>query len=201
MTALDERAALFRALAHPARLLILNLCWDRPRTGEELTGLLQLSAATVSHHLSVLDAAHLSTSEQAGHHRHIRTDRAAFSPTLEALLRPGHPLPAGASPTDPYAARVLRSFVRDGRLTAIPAQRRKRDVVLAYLATEFEPGRAYPENEVNALLGVYHPDHATLRRELVDAGLLRRERGLYERVVGETDAGAGPGTEAGAVTP
>lgn len=184
MTTLDDRAQVFKALAHPARLLVLNLCWDRPRTGEELTELLKLSAATVSHHLSVLDGAHLITSEQAGHHRHVRTDRAAFASTLETLVRPGHPLPAGASPSDPYAARVLRSFVREGRLTAIPAQRRKRDVVLAYLATEFEPGRQYPESEVNALLGVYHPDFATLRRELVDAGLLRRARGVYEREVG-----------------
>jgi hypothetical protein len=37
-----------------------------------------------------------------------------------------------------------------------------------------EPGRRYPEPEVNELLGRYHPDYAMLRRYLVDDGFLDR---------------------------
>jgi hypothetical protein len=78
-------------------------------------------------------------------------------------------------------ARVLRRFLRDGRLTQIPATRSTRFVVLEFLAGRFEPGRVYPEREVNAIVGELHPDHASLRRHLVDEGLLAREAGRYWR--------------------
>ena len=85
---------------------------------------------------------------------------------------------------DPAEAAVLAALVRDGRLTSIPAQRSKRLVVLGHLVRVFEPGVRYPEREVNALLGVWHPDVAALRRYLVDEGLLTREAGVYWRTGG-----------------
>jgi hypothetical protein len=50
-----------------------------------------------------------------------------------------------------------------------------------HLASRFEPDREYGEDEVNRVLQGVHSDHATLRRYLVDAGLLRRDRGVYRR--------------------
>jgi hypothetical protein len=64
--------------------------------------------------------------------------------------------------------------VHNGRLLAMPAAHGKRLVVLDHLAGLFEPGRRYPEPEVNELLGRYHPDYALLRRYLVDDGFLDR---------------------------
>ena len=69
---------------------------------------------------------------------------------------------------------MLRRFVHNGRLLAMPAAHGKRLVVLDHLAGLFEPGRRYPEPEVNELLGRYHPDYAMLRRYLVDDGFLDR---------------------------
>lgn len=51
-----------------------------------------------------------------------------------------------------------------------------------HLAQRFEPGREYPEAEVNRILGQFDPDFAMLRRYLVDEGLLARERNRYRRV-------------------
>ena len=56
---LEERAQLFKALGHPARLLMLNLIQQKPRHGEELAAILNLKPATVSHHLSKLAEAGL----------------------------------------------------------------------------------------------------------------------------------------------
>jgi hypothetical protein len=91
--------------------------------------------------------------------------------------------------TDPEAAAVLRRFMAGGRLLAIPAPRGKRRVVLDYLAGAFEPGRRYPEREVNAILRAFHPDHAALRRYLVDEGLMEREAGEYWRSGGTVELG------------
>ena len=68
----------------------------------------------------------------------------------------------------------LRPFVRDGRITAMPAKRTARLLLLDHVAQAFEPGRRYPELAVNEILKALHDDHAALRRYLVDEELLSR---------------------------
>lgn len=82
-------------------------------------------------------------------------------------------------------AKVLRTFVRDGRIVQIPAQHAKRLVVLDWLAQHFEPGQRYSERMVNLIIGRVHPDTAALRRYLVDDGFLSCERGEYWRSGGQ----------------
>jgi hypothetical protein len=84
-------------------------------------------------------------------------------------------------------ARVLRAFVRDGRLVSIPAQHGKRLVVLDLLAQEFEPGERYSERQVNRMLRKWHDDTAALRRYLVDDGFLDRQAGEYWRSGGSVE--------------
>lgn len=91
------------------------------------------------------------------------------------------PEPFDADGVPPEQAGVLRAFLREGRLTTIPAARSKRLVVLDHVARVFEVGVQYPEREVDALLHVFHADHAALRRYLVDEGFLSREAGIYWR--------------------
>ncbi|MCO7221407.1 DUF2087 domain-containing protein [Klenkia sp. PcliD-1-E] len=94
------------------------------------------------------------------------------------------PVPLSA---DPAVDAVLQAFVVEGRLASIPAHRGKRLVVLDHMVAVFEPGVRYPEREVNALLAVWHPDTAALRRYLVDEGLLSRADGEYWRSGGTVE--------------
>ena len=81
-----------------------------------------------------------------------------------------------------FGAKVLKAFLRDGKLVTIPARGIKRDVVLRYLFERcFAEDRVYPEREVNERLGAYHEDVAALRRYMVVAGLLTRAAGRYRR--------------------
>jgi excisionase family DNA binding protein len=74
-------------------------------------------------------------------------------------------------------------FDRDGRLTALPVQRKKRDVVLRHLAERFSTDRTYSEREINTELRKVHDDVAMLRRELIVTGLFNRTpHGVYKRV-------------------
>jgi hypothetical protein len=78
--------------------------------------------------------------------------------------------------------KVIRAFIRDGRLTSIPAKPRKRDLLLPYLLDQcFPEDRAYEEREVNQRLALLHPDVSALRRHLVDGGLMTRDAGIYRR--------------------
>lgn len=90
---------------------------------------------------------------------------------------------------DAAVEQVVARFVRDGRLVSLPAAGAKRRLVLEHLVQVFEPGRRYPERQVDAVLRALAEsvDHATLRRYLVDHGLLSREGGEYWRSGGWID--------------
>ena len=90
--------------------------------------------------------------------------------------------PADVEGTPAWEQQVLRAFFDGQRLREIPVTTKKRMVVLVWLVGRFQYDERYPERQVNALLGEHHPDFATLRRELVDRGLLAREAGIYWRV-------------------
>jgi hypothetical protein len=81
-----------------------------------------------------------------------------------------------------WQRKVLRDFFEGERLKEIPASRKKRDVILRWLVERFEPGRRYAEAEVNGVLARHHADVATLRRELVGAGLMQRANNHYWRI-------------------
>ena len=83
----------------------------------------------------------------------------------------------------------LRAFVRDGRITALPAKRTRRLLLLDQVAQAFEPGRRYPESVVDEILKMVFDDHCTLRRHLVDESFMSRTaEGIYWRAGGTVDA-------------
>ncbi|WP_233600862.1 MULTISPECIES: DUF2087 domain-containing protein [Micromonospora] len=94
--------------------------------------------------------------------------------------------PAAPSPAADPREKVLRTFLRDGRLTRLPAQRGRRRVLLEHITERsFEAGVRYPERAVDEALRAWcaggEADHVTLRRYLVDDLLLTREHNVYWR--------------------
>lgn len=179
---LEKRAQLFKALGHPARLLIVNLIATKPRHGEELAAILRLQPATISHHLAQLTAVGLLQAQKDQYYQ-------VYSLLGEVLERPLRDLVSLPQPDltakveeDAYKQKVLKTFFKRGRLTQIPAQLKKQQVVIERLAQEFEPGRRYTEQEVNHILLGFHEDVASLRRYLIENKLMQRERGIYWRL-------------------
>ncbi len=92
--------------------------------------------------------------------------------------------PASAVPADPLAAlrkraRILDRLLDDrGRVARWPTHRAQQLIVLDHLAAQIEVGTVMTERELGALLGGMHAfnDPARIRRELVELGMLRRER-------------------------
>ena len=60
------KADLFRALAHPARIRILELLTAKERSVQELQDALEIDQPAVSQHLAALRARHLVTARKAG---------------------------------------------------------------------------------------------------------------------------------------
>jgi hypothetical protein len=183
MEELPAPRQLVALLAEPDRLRALAAVTLGASTLPEVAERAGLEPRAAARALSRLVAGGLLEGE-AGKGYRVRTEalRAAARPPADAGppgdgaggAGAGAAGPAGPEPGSPAAA-VLRRFLHNGRLVAMPAAHSKRLVVLDHLAGLFEPGRRYPEPEVNELLKRYHPDYAMLRRYLVDDGFLDRE--------------------------
>ena len=93
-----------------------------------------------------------------------------------------------SSPLTPEEQRVVSHFLdAEGRLHTLPSKRSKLLVVLDHVVQSFELGRTYPEVEVDEILRRFHPDHAALRRYLVESLFLERDAGVYWRIGGTVD--------------
>jgi hypothetical protein len=175
---------ILRALADPERLAIAGLLARADRTGAELGEALGIPTKRLHMHLSRLAAT--GVARLASDRRTYQLDPDTLRHAAELVGPPRDAgLALGAATED--EEHVLRSFFRSGRLTEIPMKRSKRLIVLERIALEFEPGILYDEKEVNATLGRFFTDHASLRRYLVDEGFLAREHGRYWRTGGRVD--------------
>ena len=81
-----------------------------------------------------------------------------------------------------YRQKVIDTFFEYGKLKAIPAQRKKRRIVLEEIAKDFEMGKTYDEKEVNLIIAAYHDDFCTIRREMILEGLMARDHQTYWRI-------------------
>jgi hypothetical protein len=102
--------------------------------------------------------------------------------TLEEMITLPQPGLPKSVEVDAYREKVLRTFFKRGRLVSIPAQLKKRQVILEKIAEEFEPERKYSELEVNQILVEFHDDVASLRRGLISQKLMQRHKGMYWRI-------------------
>ena len=73
-----------------------------------------------------------------------------------------------------YEREVISTFFKYGRLTRLPAQRKKQEIVLREIARRFERDRDYPEPEVNSIIQTVYDDFCTVRREMIACGLMTR---------------------------
>lgn len=176
-----DAATIVGLLADPTRLKVVAALALGAGTIEDVARAADLPLKDVA--LAARRLARAGLVHRDGHALLLHTERFGAPARAAAEAAP----PPEPLSDDPAQDAVLSAFVRNGRLMSIPAQRSKRLVVLDHLVRVFEAGVRYPEREVNALLAVWHPDVAALRRYLVDEGLLTREAGVYWRTGGYVD--------------
>jgi hypothetical protein len=185
MTETDVASLLrfFKALAHESRLRLLGFVAQRERSVQELAGLLGLTEPTTSHHLALLHQAGLVDLRVEGNLHWYAFEPSKLAPLAKSILsRQDVAGWAGEAKTE-APDRLIQNYLEpDGRLRLIPAARKKRYPVLAWLATHFDFDRRYREAEVNEILQARYWDSATLRRELVGYKMLARDKGIYWRI-------------------
>lgn len=187
---------LFKGLADPTRLRMLAAIVDRARCGQDLAAEVGVSPATVSHHLRVLTEAGLVSETRQPPYVFYQLDLAALQEAVKTVSSPKRvrELATGAK-VDDDTRDVLRAFFDGPRLIALPAQRRKKDIVLEELLRRLPRRREYREPELNQFIQATHPDFCTIRREWIMGGYMERESGVYRlaargRAIVEPERGA-----------
>ena len=178
----DQSLAVMKALADRSRLAIVNSLLNRSQYVEEIAQRHELAPSTVSFHLRKLEKAGLVSSHKEQYYVVFKANDEIFDTTLREIVS-AHPLAQDiqVGRMEGYRRKVLESFFRHGRLEKLPAQHKKRLIVLEQFARRFEPGRRYDEGEVTELIAPFHDDYCTIRRLLVDEGMIRREGSSYWR--------------------
>lgn len=174
----------FKVLADENRLKLLGILAIREYSVEELAALLQLKAPTISHHLGRLKESGLVLLRTDGNTHFYRLDAENLRQTSKGLLsstKMAELVPLAEMESSAWEQKVLKDFFEGPRLKEIPSNRKKRSVILRWLAQLFVPGTRYSEAQVNEIIQRHHPDSSTLRREMIGEQLLQREHGIYWR--------------------
>ena len=181
MGRVDEALVALAALADAQRLSVVAALVLGASSTDDVASAASLPQRRALEALTRLEAAGLVAHEKAGWTFDLSR--------LQQIAREARPRdePDEVGDVDARSAAVLRTFLRGGRLTQIPTQHAKRLVVLDHICRVFEVGVRYPEREVNTMLRAFHPDHAALRRYLVEDGFLARDHNVYWRTGGTVE--------------
>lgn len=171
-----EKLALLKLLADETRLEILNLLLKEDSYVEKIACELSLTPATICYHLKKLESAGVVNCSRSQFYMIYSLNREIFDKPLYEWIRKDAP---GVDTEEKYRKEVLSHFFKYGRLTQIPTQRKKREIVLREIGKSFEAGRQYTEKEVGDIIHNFHEDHCTIRREMIACGILAREKQTY----------------------
>ena len=171
-TELSPAVAVFKALGDESRLAIMRILLSGESYVELIASRLGLTSATVSFHLKKLEGAGLVSCRRTQFYRIYSADRALLGSSIAALIGT---LP---QPDDDrkYRDAVIANFFENGRLKQLPAQQKKREVVLRYLLESLDPAREYPERELSAHIERFFGDYCIVSREMIAFGLLERRK-------------------------
>src|SRR5262245_35848430 len=161
MNAVDNRKFMnmLKAVADENRLEMIRQMSARERNVGEMAEHLKISDATASHHLSKLHSAGLVNLRTAGKERLYRVDPKrlaelkAYVAEMESILSDATVEKEDTAWLDALVwddadKKVLRDYIKNGRMNQFPTKQKKYLVILRWLVTKFEPGKHYSEKEV-----------------------------------------------------
>ncbi len=176
---MKEKLELLKILADETRLEILNILIREDSYVEKIACELSLTPATICYHLKKMEAAGVVNCSRSQFYIIYSLNRDVFNKPLYELIKKDAPV---VDKEEKYKNEILSNFFKYGKLTHIPTQRKKREIVLAEIAKEFQLEREYGEREVNEIIMRFHEDYCLIRREMIAFGIMSREYEIYKRI-------------------
>ena len=176
---MKEKLALLKLLADETRLEILNILLKEDSYVEKIACELSLTPATICYHLKKMESAGVVNCSRSQFYIIYSLNRDIFNKPLYELIKKDDAI---VDTEEKYKKEVISNFFKYGRLTQIPTQRKKREIVLFEILKQFETDREYGEKEVNEIILRYYEDFCTIRREMIAFGMMTRDHEIYKRV-------------------
>ena len=173
---MKEKLELLKLLADQTRLEILNILLKEDSYVEKIACELSLTPATICYHLKKMESAGVVNCSRSQFYIIYSLNRDIFDKPLYELIKKDEEI---VNTEEKYKKEVLSNFFKYGKLTQLPTQRKKREIVLCEIAKQFEKSRKYDEKEVNDIIHRFHEDHCTIRREMIACGIMAREKEIY----------------------
>ena len=174
-----EKLELLKLIADETRLEILNILLKEDSYVEKIACELSLTPATICYHLKKMESAGVVNCSRSQFYIIYSLNRDIFDKPLYELIKKDD---AVVDTEEKYKKEVISNFFKYGRLTQIPTQRKKREIVLFEILKQFETDREYGEKEVNEIILRYYEDFCTIRREMIAFGMMTRDHEIYKRV-------------------
>lgn len=181
MKNIDSSILIFKCLADKSRLRILNNLLKEPMYVELLAKRLDLTPSTVSFHLKKLEGTNLVTSKKEQYYVMYTINREVLNGTLLELIKSEEMDSTEEARQNEYRDKILKTFMKNGKITQLPVQRKKKRVLLEEILKSFEHNRDYKERDVNIIIADFHDDFCTLRRDMISEGMFTRSKGIYKR--------------------
>jgi len=167
-----EILSFVKAMASAERLRVIGVLVRGRSTQAEIAEQLHLPVRDVFNHLSFL--VHVAVVSEADGVYEL--NEKAIESLARGQFEGKRPSYVPKDDQEEDARKVLKNFLNaDGTLKQIPLQSNKLLVILNFIVDAFEFDTNYTEKEVNTILRRFHVDTASLRRYLVDYGLMARE--------------------------
>jgi len=178
---MDKTVTMFKCLADKTRLAIIQSLIQEDMYTERLAERLGVSAPTVSFHLKkLIDVGFVKAQKEQYYTIYSLCKKALNFNVMDIIVNEAANDEA-AERDEAYRQGVIKAFFKYGKLKTIPAQRKKREIVLQEICKTFEDERDYTEKEVNLIIADFHDDFAWLRRSMIEFGLMTRNKETYRK--------------------
>lgn len=180
---LDKLVNYHKAVGDPTRIRIISLLKKGPLHGQAIAYKLGLQPPTITHHISKLRDVGLVYQRRQGNIIYFYLDSERLEYNSKAILNIGEESVENQDSkiNNQDKLSIVKNFINsDGTLKQIPSQRKKKNVILAYLIRDLHQGKTYKERDLNEYIKNYHEDYATIRRELIMQHFMYRQNGEYE---------------------
>lgn len=169
-----------KTMGDPTRIRILSLLKSGPLNGQAIAGKLGLKPPTITHHMAKLRDIGLIKERRDKNTIYFYLNVKALEASATAILAIVNEEVIETMEENDRLKILKTFFTADGKLKNLPAQRKKRMVVLEKIISDLKYGIVYEEKELNEYLKKFHDDYATLRRELIMNHYMYRKDNQYE---------------------
>jgi len=183
---LDKVVNYHKALADPNRIRILILLACGELNGQVLAEKLSVTPATITHHAAKLREASLINERRdkntiyfSLNHYFIKNSASATENLIYRKTNGGVDILYDEHKRMREAV-IKNFFTSEGKLKSLPAQLKKKLIVLEHIVSKLDKGRKYSEKEINDFIKNFHEDYATIRREFIMHQFMFRENQIYE---------------------